>query len=223
MERAADVRAARSSARFDVTGGGRRSQLSVERDDDPPAATHPHKATTDLYSHVMPSALRVAADAFSRTELRCRQRCCHWGYFDESGNPIELGLSCWLGQTLARRRDSNPNLLIHRSRSRVRNDPLRPSSRLVLRPKGLGRSLTCSPARLIWLPGWLQNHHRHSQLGKPVNPLVRRCFQAQTWPFRGSFGGLSEGVGARGGPEKLIKMATRQRRRRVRHEPQRCR
>jgi hypothetical protein len=41
-----------------------------------------------------------------------------------------------------------------------------------------------------------------------VKPLVRRCFQAQTWPFEGSFGGLSEGVGARGGPEKLIKMAT---------------
>ena len=60
----------------------------------------------------------------------------------------------------------------------------------------------------------------HCQLGKPVNPLVRRCFQAQTWPFKGSFGGLSEGVGARGGPEKLIKMATGQRRRRVRHEPQ---
>jgi hypothetical protein len=41
----------------------------------------------------------------------------------------------------------------------------------------------------------------HSQLGMPVNPLVRRC-------FRGSFGGLAEGVGALGFPEKLIKMAT---------------
>jgi hypothetical protein len=40
----------------------------------------------------------------------------------------------------------------------------------------------------------------HCQLGKPVNPLVRKCFQAQTWPFEGSFGGLSEGVGAVGGP-----------------------
>jgi hypothetical protein len=55
---------------------------------------------------------------------------------------------------------------------------------------------------LVYMLDW------HSQLGKPVNPLVRRCFQAQTWPFEGSFGGLSEGVGARGGPEKLIKMAT---------------
>jgi hypothetical protein len=45
-------------------------------------------------------------------------------------------------------------------------------------------------------------------------PVVRRCFQAQTGPFDGSFGGLSEGVGA----EKLIKMATGQRRRRLRHE-----
>ena len=51
-----------------------------------------------------------------------------------------------------------------------------------------------------------------------MNPLVRRCFQAQTWPFKGSFGGLSDEVGARGGPEKLIKMATGQRRRRLRLE-----
>jgi hypothetical protein len=40
-----------------------------------------------------------------------------------------------------------------------------------------------------------------------VNPLVMRCFQAQTRPFEGSFGGLSEGVGARGGPEKLANVA----------------
>jgi len=155
MERAADVRAARSSARFDVTGGGRRSQLSVERDDDPPAATHPHKATTDLYSHVMPSALRVAADAFSRTELRCCQRCCHWGYFDESGNPIELGLSCWLGQTLARRRDSKPNLLILRLRSCVRRST---SGSLLsggsLRPLP-SASVECGAVRTVWLPEWL--------------------------------------------------------------------
>ena len=51
-----------------------------------------------------------------------------------------------------------------------------------------------------------------------MNPLVRRCFQAQTWPFDGSFGGLSEGVGARGGPEKLIKMATGHCRPRLRHQ-----
>jgi hypothetical protein len=51
--------------------------------------------TTDLYSHVMPSALRAAADAmdaslFSRTELRC----CHWAYLGDSGNRIELDLGC---------------------------------------------------------------------------------------------------------------------------------
>ena len=47
--------------------------------------------------------------------------------------------------------------LLRRSRSHVRNDPLR-------------RFFTLGTATerpwLIWLPGWLQNHHCHSQLGK---------------------------------------------------------
>ena len=41
--------------------------------------------TTDLYSHVMPTALRAAAQwtasLSSRTELCCCQRCCHWAHW----------------------------------------------------------------------------------------------------------------------------------------------
>ncbi len=33
-------------------------------------------------------------------------------------------------------------------------------------------------------------------------------FQAQTWPFEGPFRGFFRRVGARGGPEQLINMAT---------------
>ena len=49
-------------------------------------------------------------------------------------------------------------------------------------------------------------------------PTVRWCFQAQTWGFEATFGAFFWRSGARGGPEKLIKMATHQLDRRLRHE-----
>jgi hypothetical protein len=38
-------------------------------------------------------------------------------------------------------------------------------------------------------------------------PTVRWCFQAQRWPIEGLFDGLYGWVGARVGPEQLIKIA----------------
>jgi len=43
-------------------------------------------------------------------------------------------------------------------------------------------------------------------------------FQPQTWPFEGHVRWLFARVGARGGPEQLIKMATGQLRRWLRNE-----
>jgi hypothetical protein len=54
---------------------------------------------------------------------------------------------------------------------------------------------------------------RHSQLGKPVNPLVRCCFRLTHGRLVAFWRGR-----ARGGPEELIKMATGQLRRRLRYE-----
>lgn len=53
------------------------------------------------------------------------------------------------------------------------------------------------------------------EAGEPTSQVV---FQAQTWPFEGTFGGLIGGLGARGGPEHLINMATCQHCRHLRHE-----
>ena len=58
--------------------------------------------------------------------------------------------------------------------------------------------------------GWLE-------LGKLVNPLVRRCFRLRHGRLSAPFGGFRR-VRARRGPEKLIKMATDQLRRPLRHE-----
>jgi hypothetical protein len=58
----------------------------------------------------------------------------------------------------------------------------------------------------------------HSQLGKRVDSLSDGVSRLRHRPSRARFGGLSEGVGSRGGPEKLIRMATGQRGRRLRLE-----
>jgi hypothetical protein len=47
----------------------------------------------------------------------------------------------------------------------------------------------------------------HCQFGKPVNPLARRCFRLTHGRLRGRLVAFPGGVGARGGPEQLIKMA----------------
>jgi hypothetical protein len=54
-----------------------------------------------------------------------------------------------------------------------------------------------APQRLRSFSAW--------EAGEPTSQEV---FQAHTWPFEGPFGGFPGGVGARGGPEQLIKMAT---------------
>lgn len=54
-----------------------------------------------------------------------------------------------------------------------------------------------------------------SQLGKPVNRLLRPGFALRRHRFKAQIGVLGEGVGARRGPELLIKMATVQLRRRL--------
>jgi hypothetical protein len=41
-----------------------------------------------------------------------------------------------------------------------------------------------------------------------AEPTSQVVFQAQMWPFDGSVWGLFRNVGARGGPEQLIKMAS---------------
>ena len=58
----------------------------------------------------------------------------------------------------------------------------------------------------------------HSQPGKPLNRLARGCCTLRRPHLRTSFCDVSAGAGARGGPEKSIKMATDQLRLTVRHE-----
>jgi hypothetical protein len=60
---------------------------------------------------------------------------------------------------------------------------------------GLERMTGIEPALSAW------------EAGEPTSQVV---FQAQTWPFGGPGWWLFRMVGARGGPEQLIKMATGQ-------------
>jgi hypothetical protein len=53
------------------------------------------------------------------------------------------------------------------------------------------------------------------EAGEPTSQVV---FQAQKWPFEGPVWWLFRRIGARGGPEHLIKVATSQRRGRLWHE-----
>jgi hypothetical protein len=62
-----------------------------------------------------------------------------------------------------------------------------------LEPSRLERMTGIEPALSAW------------EAGEPTSQVA---FQAQIWPFEGTFGGLTGGLGARGGPEHLINLAT---------------
>ena len=129
------------------------------------------------------------------------------------GGQLQTAAAPWQ-QALPRDPDQGRDPIPRRSRLGDSSPDLRITSRKrvvhqVLAPRGRARG--CVQASMIAQSVGCSLGCSHSQLGMPVNPLVRTC-------FRGSFGGLSEGVGPVGDPEKLIKMATGQRRRRLRLE-----